>query len=84
MLIHHLVSLLPPEYQARLAGQDRGEELETAAKMLKKVKRIKLGKADLPAVDEAGAGAGRMAMSEVRLAGEPPGPPQDQEEPAGE
>jgi hypothetical protein len=31
MLIHHLVKLLPPEYQARLAGQDQ-EELETAAK----------------------------------------------------
>jgi hypothetical protein len=31
------------------------------------------GKADSPAVDEAGAGARRMAMSEVRLAGESPG-----------
>ena len=41
------------------------------------------GKADLPAVDEAGAGARRMAMSEVRLAREPPGPPQDQKEPGG-
>jgi len=31
MLIHHLVKLLPPEYQARLAGRDQ-EELEMAAK----------------------------------------------------
>jgi len=41
------------------------------------------GEADLPAVDEGGAEARRMAMSEVRLAGKPPGAPQDQEEPAG-
>jgi hypothetical protein len=41
------------------------------------------GEADLPAVDEASAGARRMAMSEVRVIGESPGPPQDQEEPAG-
>ena len=41
------------------------------------------GEADLPAVDEAGAGARRMAMSKVRLAGKSPGPSQDQEEPAG-
>jgi hypothetical protein len=32
MLIHHLVKLLPGEYQARLAGQGREEELATAAK----------------------------------------------------
>jgi len=40
-------------------------------------------KTNLPAVDEAGAGARRMAMSEVRLAGKSPGPPQVQEGPAG-
>jgi hypothetical protein len=39
--------------------------------------------ANLPALDEAGAGAGRMAMSEMRLAGKPAGAPQDQKEPAG-
>jgi len=32
MLIHHLVKLLPPEYQARLASQGRVEELEAAAR----------------------------------------------------
>jgi hypothetical protein len=32
MLIHHLVKLLPAEYQARLAGQGREEKLATAAK----------------------------------------------------
>jgi len=32
MLIQHLVKLLPPEYQARLAGQEREEELETAGR----------------------------------------------------
>jgi hypothetical protein len=32
LLIHRLVSLLPGEYQARLAGQNRGRELETAGK----------------------------------------------------
>jgi len=32
MLIQHLVKLLPPEYQARLAGQGREEELERAAR----------------------------------------------------
>jgi len=31
MLIQHLVKLLPPEYQARLAGQGQ-EELERAAR----------------------------------------------------
>ena len=31
MLIQHLVKLLPPEYQARLAGQEREEELERAS-----------------------------------------------------
>jgi hypothetical protein len=41
------------------------------------------GKANLPAVKEAGAGARRMTLPEVRLAGEPPGPPPDQEKPAG-
>jgi hypothetical protein len=41
------------------------------------------GEADIPAADEAGAGAGRMAMSEVRVTGEPAGPSQDQEEPIG-
>ena len=40
------------------------------------------GAADLPAVDEAGAGTGRLAMSEVRLVGEPAGAPQEEEEPA--
>jgi hypothetical protein len=30
MLIHHLANLLPPEYQARLAGEEREEELEKA------------------------------------------------------
>ena len=30
MLIQHLVKLLPPEYQARLAGEERDEELERA------------------------------------------------------
>jgi hypothetical protein len=39
--------------------------------------------ANLPAVDKAGPRARRMAMSEVRLAGESPGPPQDQKKPAG-
>jgi hypothetical protein len=32
MLIQHLVKLLPPEYQARLAGQGRVEKLEAAAR----------------------------------------------------
>jgi hypothetical protein len=32
MVIHRLVSLLPPDYQARLAGQSGGRELETAGK----------------------------------------------------
>ena len=32
MLIQHLVKLLPPEYQARLAGEEREEELERAAR----------------------------------------------------
>jgi hypothetical protein len=32
MLIHHLVKLLPPEYQARLAGQGRVEELGAAGR----------------------------------------------------
>jgi hypothetical protein len=32
MVIHHLVQLLPPEYQARLAGQGRDEELEAAGR----------------------------------------------------
>jgi hypothetical protein len=30
MVIHRLVHLLPREYQARLAGQRRGREVETA------------------------------------------------------
>jgi len=38
--------------------------------------------ADFLAFDEAGAGAGRMAMSKVRVAREPAGAPQDQAEPA--
>jgi hypothetical protein len=41
------------------------------------------GEADLPAADETGAGAGRMAMSKVRLIGKSPGPSQDQKKPAG-
>jgi len=32
MLIQHLVKLLPPEYQARLAVQAREEEWERAAR----------------------------------------------------
>jgi hypothetical protein len=32
VLIHHLVKLLPPEFQARLACQEREEELERAAR----------------------------------------------------
>ena len=32
LLIHRLVSLLPGEYQARLAGQNRGRELERAGR----------------------------------------------------
>jgi len=32
LLIHRLVSLLPPEYQARLTGDERGKEAETAAR----------------------------------------------------
>jgi len=35
-------------------------------------------------LDEARAGAGRLAVPEVRLAGESADPPQDQEEPAGQ
>ena len=38
------------------------------------------GEADLPAVNEASAGARRVAMSKVRLSGKSPGAPQDQEE----
>ena len=41
-------------------------------------------KADLRAADEASARAGRMAMSEMRVAGESAGPPQDQAQPVGE
>ena len=40
--------------------------------------------ADLPAVDEAGAGARRLAVSEVRVIGESPDPPQDQAKPPRE
>ena len=32
MVIHRLVHLLPPEYQAGLAGQGGGREVETASK----------------------------------------------------
>ena len=32
MVIHRLVQLLPPDYQARLAGQSGGREVETAGK----------------------------------------------------
>ena len=32
MVIHHLVHLLPPEYQENLAEQGRGREMETAGK----------------------------------------------------
>jgi hypothetical protein len=32
MLIQHMVKLLPPEYQTRLAGQEREEELERTAR----------------------------------------------------
>ena len=32
MLIHHFAKLLPPEYQARLAGKGREEELEAAGR----------------------------------------------------
>jgi hypothetical protein len=32
LLIHHLVNLLPPEHQVRLAGDVREEELEKAAR----------------------------------------------------
>jgi len=32
MLIQHLVKLLPPEYQARLVGQEREVELEAAGR----------------------------------------------------
>jgi len=32
MVIHHLVHLLPREYQENLAGQGGGKELETAGK----------------------------------------------------
>jgi hypothetical protein len=32
MLIHRLVKLLPPEYQSRLVGQEREEELEAATR----------------------------------------------------
>src|ERR1019366_6787262 len=48
-----------------------------------KSKSHQTGKADLPTVDEAGAGAGPMAMPEVRRARESPGSSQDQAEPAG-
>jgi hypothetical protein len=40
MLIHHLVKLLPPEYQARLAGQQREEELEAVGGCCKKSNRL--------------------------------------------
>jgi hypothetical protein len=39
--------------------------------------------ADLPATDEAGVGAGRVAVSKVRIARKPLGPSQDASEPAG-
>ena len=39
--------------------------------------------ADLPQLDEAGAGAGRLAVSEMRVIGESPGSSQDQEKPTG-
>jgi hypothetical protein len=42
------------------------------------------GEADLPALDEAGVGAGRLAVSKVRLIGKSPGPSQDQKKPAGQ
>jgi hypothetical protein len=71
MVIDRLVHLLPREYQGVLparAGQGSGDR----RKMLKKVKRIRL-KPYLPAVDEGGAGARRMAAPEVRVARNPSG-----------
>jgi len=32
LVIHRLLTLLPPDYQARLTGQEEGMELETAGK----------------------------------------------------
>ena len=40
MLIQHLVKLLPAEYQARLAGQGREDELETVGGCCKKSNRL--------------------------------------------
>lgn len=40
MLIQHLVKLLPPEYQARLAGEEPEEELETVGGCCKKSNRL--------------------------------------------
>ena len=43
MLIHHLVKLLPAEYQVRLAGQERGEALARAGGCSRKSNRLNSG-----------------------------------------
>ena len=40
MRIQHLVTPLPPKYQARFAGQERGEESERAARCSRKSNRL--------------------------------------------
>ena len=67
MVIHRLVHLLPKEYQANIAGQ-AGEGNWRQRENAEESKADQAGQADLPAADEAGAGAGRVAMSEVRVA----------------
>ena len=66
LVIHRLVTLLPPDHQARLSRQSETAELEPAEDA-EEGEADQAGEADLPPADEASAGAGRLAMSEVRL-----------------
>ena len=59
MLIHHLAKLLPPEYQARLAGQEREEGFETAARP-RRARRASLNRADW--LKQACLGASKSAV----------------------
>jgi hypothetical protein len=73
MAVHHLAHLVPTGYLAHHTGQSRAWDW-------RQPEDAEVGKADqaeeagVSAFDEAGAGARRMAMSKVRIAGEPPGP----------
>ena len=82
MVIHRLVRLLPREYQEGIAAA--GEGNWRPQKNAEESETDQTGEADLPAADEAGARARRMALSKVRIARKPAGPPQDQAEPNGQ